>query len=129
MFLTFLSVDDAINNIIKTKNNIFKHLIAIRQEEIENKAISKPLYIKSKKTTIFKFKMITLLVGGLGGFGKELTHWLSEKNCGNIIITGRSGIKNNHDIYILSLVRAKGVRVIVNKIDMAYMEGARSISQ
>ena len=129
-----------INNLVFKKENIVhafdslngnenvnrKHVILIREDEHANKCIAKPILINSKVNTILERSKLSLVVGGTGGFGSELTNWLSEKNCGNMVITSRSGKLSDNNRYTLSRVRTLGMRVAVYKHDLAEQKEACS---
>ncbi|XP_039304084.1 fatty acid synthase [Solenopsis invicta] len=61
-----------------------------------------------------------VIVGGLGGFGLELTDWLIHRGARNIILISRTGIKNGYQRMKIRLWKKYGVNVlIVKNIDVA----------
>ncbi|XP_039308603.1 fatty acid synthase isoform X2 [Solenopsis invicta] len=61
-----------------------------------------------------------IIVGGLGGFGLELTDWLIHRGARNIILISRTGIKNGYQRMKMRLWKKYGVNVLIIKnIDVA----------
>jgi len=70
--------------------HIGKVLLRIRQNENDESslplAVSKRVYYGDNESAI--------IVGGLGGFGIELTEWLISRGCKNIVLSSSRGIRN-----------------------------------
>ncbi|KYN04771.1 Fatty acid synthase [Cyphomyrmex costatus] len=65
-----------------------------------------------------------IILGGLGGFGLELTDWLIFRGARNVILISRSGIKNGYQRMKIRLWKSYGVNVlIVKNIDVADLKG------
>ncbi|KAG5347678.1 FAS synthase, partial [Acromyrmex charruanus] len=61
-----------------------------------------------------------IILGGLGGFGLELTDWLIFRGARNIILISRNGIKNGYQRMKVQLWKSYGVNVLIIKnIDVA----------
>ncbi|KYN28029.1 Fatty acid synthase [Trachymyrmex cornetzi] len=61
-----------------------------------------------------------IILGGLGGFGLELTDWLIFRGAKNIILVSRNGIKNGYQCMKVRLWKSYGVKVtIIKNIDVA----------
>ncbi|KYN04772.1 Fatty acid synthase [Cyphomyrmex costatus] len=56
-----------------------------------------------------------IILGGLGGFGLELTDWLIFRGAKNIILISRNGIKNGYQRMKIQLWKSYGVNVLVIK--------------
>ncbi|XP_018375579.1 PREDICTED: fatty acid synthase-like [Trachymyrmex cornetzi] len=61
-----------------------------------------------------------IILGGLGGFGLELTDWLIFRGARNIILISRNGIKNGYQCMKVRLWKSYGAKVaIIKNIDVA----------
>ncbi|KYM97760.1 Fatty acid synthase [Cyphomyrmex costatus] len=61
-----------------------------------------------------------VILGGLGGFGLELTDWLIFRGARNIVLISRNGIKNGYQRMKIRLWKSYGVNVLIIKnIDVA----------
>ncbi|XP_012058645.1 PREDICTED: fatty acid synthase-like, partial [Atta cephalotes] len=61
-----------------------------------------------------------IILGGLGGFGLELTDWLIFRGARNIVLISRNGIKNGYQRMKVRLWKSYGVNVLIIKnIDVA----------
>ncbi|KAG5318197.1 FAS synthase, partial [Pseudoatta argentina] len=60
-----------------------------------------------------------IILGGLGGFGLELTDWLILRGARNVILISRTGIKNGYQRMKIRLWKSYGVKVIIKNIDIA----------
>nr|XP_012224527.1 PREDICTED: fatty acid synthase-like [Linepithema humile] len=56
-----------------------------------------------------------VILGGLGGFGLELTDWLILRGARNVILTSRTGIKNGYQRMRIELWKSYGVNVQIIK--------------
>ncbi|XP_036142985.1 fatty acid synthase-like [Monomorium pharaonis] len=61
-----------------------------------------------------------IVLGGLGGFGLELTDWLIFRGARNVVLISRTGIKNGYQRMKIQLWKSYGVNVqIIKDIDVA----------
>ncbi|XP_018393294.1 PREDICTED: fatty acid synthase-like [Cyphomyrmex costatus] len=61
-----------------------------------------------------------VILGGLGGFGLELTDWLIFRGARNIVLVSRNGIKNGYQRMKVRLWKSYGINVLIIKnIDVA----------
>ncbi|XP_071578880.1 fatty acid synthase-like isoform X1 [Temnothorax nylanderi] len=61
-----------------------------------------------------------IILGGLGGFGLELTDWLIFRGARNVVLISRTGIKNGYQRMKVRLWKSYGVNVLIIKnIDVA----------
>ncbi|KYN20666.1 Fatty acid synthase [Trachymyrmex cornetzi] len=61
-----------------------------------------------------------IILGGLGGFGLELTDWLIFRGARNVVLISRNGIKNGYQRMKVRLWKSYGVNVLIIKnIDVA----------
>lgn len=71
-----------------------------------------------------------IILGGLGGFGLELTDWLILRGAKNVVLISRTGIKNGYQRMKLQLWRSYGVNVIIIKnIDIANRDDCEHLLQ
>ncbi|XP_036138949.1 fatty acid synthase-like [Monomorium pharaonis] len=99
--------------------HIGKIIINIRER---NKPLDEPI-IAYRRYYCLKNKSYIIL-GGLGGFGLELTDWLIFRGARNIVLVSRSGIKNGYQRMKIRLWESYGVNVLIIKnIDVADPEG------
>ncbi|XP_012058764.1 PREDICTED: fatty acid synthase-like [Atta cephalotes] len=65
-----------------------------------------------------------IILGGLGGFGLELTDWLIFRGAKNIVLISRTGIKNGYQRMKVRLWKSYGINVLIIKnIDVADLKG------
>jgi fatty acid synthase len=60
-----------------------------------------------------------IITGGLGGFGLELAEWLISRGARNMVLTSRSGIKNNYQKYRVQRWMENGVSTSISTLDVA----------
>lgn len=71
-----------------------------------------------------------IILGGLGGFGLELTDWLILRGAKNVVLISRTGIKNGYQRMKFQLWRSYGVNVIIIKnIDTANRDDCEHLLQ
>ncbi|XP_067204115.1 fatty acid synthase-like [Linepithema humile] len=64
-----------------------------------------------------------IILGGLGGFGLELTDWLILRGAKNVLLTSETGIKNGYQRMRIELWKSYGVNVqIVKNANLANLE-------
>ncbi|XP_020292481.1 fatty acid synthase-like [Pseudomyrmex gracilis] len=69
-----------------------------------------------------------IILGGLGGFGLELTNWLIVRGAQKIILISRNGIKNGYQQSRIELWKSYGVNVqIMTGVDASTHNGCASI--
>ncbi|XP_029659420.1 fatty acid synthase-like isoform X2 [Formica exsecta] len=69
-----------------------------------------------------------IILGGLGGFGLELTDWLILRGAKNVVLISRTGIKNGYQRMKIQLWKSYGVNVlIVTNIDCANREDCKHL--
>jgi len=85
-----------------------KVLIKVRDE---NQLNSKVLKVMANHQTFFNPHKSYIIVGGLGGFGLELTQWMAERGAKKIVITSRTGAKESYQFLILKKLENSGINV------------------
>lgn len=68
-----------------------------------------------------------VLVGGLGGFGLELTNWLVNRGARNIVLNSRSGLKTGYQASMVRRWTERGVRVTIDTSDVTTERGAEAL--
>ncbi|CAG2112171.1 unnamed protein product, partial [Medioppia subpectinata] len=120
-----------------TGKHIGKIVIRIREEEANRKSWKciKPAnsMIVSTKT-YFNPNKTYIITGGLGGFGLELCQWMVYNGAKRLVLTSRSGIKNDYQKFIVNRLIAFGKKhnyfenqVIVSSADCFTIEGTKQL--
>lgn len=60
-----------------------------------------------------------LITGGLGGFGLSTAQWLTEAGARHLLLAGRSGASTEEARKTLETLRAKGVNVKIETVDIS----------
>jgi fatty acid synthase, animal type len=66
--------------------------LIIKVRENENDVASLPICVRTRFYCNPEFSYI--LVGGLGGLGLELAHWLTKRKCKKIVFSSSRGVSN-----------------------------------
>jgi fatty acid synthase len=61
-----------------------------------------------------------LITGGLGGVGLELANWLVIRGARKLVLTSRSGVRNNYQGYRLERLRRMGAEIKVSTRNVAH---------
>ena len=104
-----------------TGRHIGKVLVQIRTPE------NTDIVIPSLKATYCYPTKSYIVLGGLGGFGLELVHWLALKGARLITIASRSGIREGYQKYSLMRLKRMGVKVRICTADITEEEGCRQL--
>uniref|UniRef100_A0A1L8DZ80 Fatty acid synthase n=1 Tax=Nyssomyia neivai TaxID=330878 RepID=A0A1L8DZ80_9DIPT len=107
--------------------HIGKVVIKVRDEEKQKQLIPPPKLISAIPRTYMHKEKTYVIVGGLGGFGLELIHWLISRGAKNIVATSRSGIKTGYQSLMIRRWKEKGVNVVVDKNDVTTQKGAQQL--
>ncbi|XP_076154823.1 fatty acid synthase [Alosa pseudoharengus] len=86
-----------------------------------------PLSIPAICRTFFPSTSSYIITGGLGGFGLELAHWLTERGARRLVLTSRSGIRNGYQTKRVQEWQAMGVKVMVSTCDVSTLEGTERL--
>jgi acyl transferase domain-containing protein len=62
------------------------------------------------------------ITGGLGGLGLQLAAWLVDRGARHILLSGRSGPKDDRTKAAISALEAKGVQISVGRADVSNVE-------
>lgn len=66
----------------------------VRVEGGSGESTAAPLALPAICRTFCPASHSYIITGGLGGFGLELAHWLTERGARKLVLTSRSGIRN-----------------------------------
>ncbi|XP_046888952.1 fatty acid synthase isoform X1 [Hypomesus transpacificus] len=122
-------VEEAFRYMAQGKH-IGKVLLQVRSEEQGSErspAVSAPLSIPAICRTFCPASHSYIITGGLGGFGLELAHWLTERGARKLVLTSRSGIRNGYQAKRVREWQGRGVQVLVSTSDVSTLEGAERL--
>ena len=94
-----------------TGKHIGKIIIKLREEEGFRgrlKFIHSPKKMIVTKKTYFNPNKVYIIIGGLGGFGLELIHWMISMNARKFLLTSRNGIKNFYQEFVINRLQKFG---------------------
>ncbi|GFY69306.1 fatty acid synthase [Trichonephila inaurata madagascariensis] len=107
--------------------HIGKIVLKIRDEEIKNCAIPKCLRLPAITETQFYYNKVYIIIGGLGGFGMEVTKWMIRKGAKNLILTSRYGARTPYHHFCLKKWHKQGVNVQVSTLNVAIKSEAEKL--
>ncbi|KAL0983890.1 hypothetical protein UPYG_G00134400 [Umbra pygmaea] len=121
-------VEDAFRYMAQGKH-IGKVLLQVRSEEKGSvtQTGSAPLSLPAICRTFCPASHSYIITGGLGGFGLELAHWLTERGARKLVLTSRSGIRNGYQAKRVREWQGMGVQVLVSTSDVSTQEGAEQL--
>ncbi|XP_076855678.1 fatty acid synthase [Brachyhypopomus gauderio] len=117
-------VEDAFRYMAQGKH-IGKVLLQVRSEE--SGSADAPLALPAVCRTFCPASCSYIITGGLGGFGLELAHWLTERGARKLVLTSRSGVRNGYQAKRVREWQDMGVEVLVSTSDVATREGAEHL--
>ncbi|KAI1279514.1 Fatty acid synthase [Halotydeus destructor] len=122
------NVEDAFRFMASGKH-IGKVVVKLRDEHSLVNSDAKQLTVNGIKQTYFSPLKSYIIAGGLGGFGLELAYWLLTRGCRNLILTSRTGIKDNYqDVSVRRLQSWKRkTNVLVSTSDFSCEEGVTKL--
>ncbi|PRD28795.1 UNVERIFIED_CONTAM: Fatty acid synthase, partial [Trichonephila clavipes] len=99
----------------------------IREEEPNKRTIPKGLILPAVPETEFYDNKVYIIVGGLGGFGMEVTKWIMRRGGKNIILTTRYGARTPYHHFCLKKWQKLGVNVQVSTLNVAIKSEAEKL--
>lgn len=110
-----------------TGKHIGKVLLKIRDEEPQK--VCQPVLktVAAVPRTYMNPDKSYILVGGLGGFGLELAHWLISRSAKHVVLTSRSGVKTGYQALCIRRWRENGANVVVSTADATSAKGAEEL--
>nr|XP_023678449.1 fatty acid synthase isoform X2 [Paramormyrops kingsleyae] len=107
--------------------HIGKVLLQVRTEEPSAAVEAAPLSLPAICRTYCPASLSYIITGGLGGFGLELAHWLTERGARKLVLTSRSGIRNGYQAKRVQEWQAMGIQVLVSTRDVGSLKGAQKL--
>ena len=120
-----------------TGKHIGKIVIRIRDEEdcrgpVMDLKLAQEMTVTTK--TYFDPNKVYIIIGGLGGFGLELIHWMISLGGRKFLLTSRNGLKNDYQKFVINRLRKFGqqnkffnVSIDVSKNDCLTVESAQQV--
>lgn len=104
-----------------------KVLIKIRDDSSDNE--NKPLIDNVIQQTLFNPNKSYIIAGGLGGFGLELTYWLVSRGAKKIILTSRTGIREDYQSILLERMQecSPGCKITISTDDITDQHGVETL--
>ena len=99
----------------------------IRDEEKQNLIIPRVLRLPAVPVTYFYPYKVYIIIGGLGGFGIEVTNWLLDKGARNIVITTRYGARTPYHHFCLRRWKDNGFNIIISTRDVSVANEAAEL--
>ncbi|KAJ1529566.1 hypothetical protein ONE63_006337 [Megalurothrips usitatus] len=107
--------------------HIGKVLLQIRKDEGAKVVKPVPKLVSAIPRTYMNPDKSYILVGGLGGFGLELAHWLVMRGAKKIVLTSRSGVRTGYQSLCVRRWREMGASVLVSTTDCNTAQGAQKL--
>lgn len=107
--------------------HIGKVVIKVRDEESTKTMQPATKLINAISRTYMHKEKSYILVGGLGGFGLELGHWLISRGARNLVMTSRSGVKTGYQSLMIRRWVEKGIKVSIDTNDVTTLKGAQKM--
>ncbi|XP_054154157.1 fatty acid synthase-like [Oppia nitens] len=108
------TTDDGVNNNSKQQQVV---LVVVQNETNNNNLKKSQLMVKAVHNTQFPSNGSMIITGGLGGFGLELAYWLVERGVRQLVLTSRSGVKNQFQEFTIKQLRKLGANVVISTLD------------
>ncbi|KAG8183232.1 hypothetical protein JTE90_014407 [Oedothorax gibbosus] len=119
-------IEDAFRYMAKGVH-VGKVLLKIRDEEPSRTAIPKTLMLPAVPNTYFYSKKVYIIIGGIGGFGIEVTKWIISRGGRRIILTSRYGERTPYHYLCLRRWKKEGVDVHVSTLNVEHREEAEKL--
>lgn len=108
--------------------HIGKVVIKVRTEEPGNLQLKPELRMfNAIPRTYMHPGKVYILIGGLGGFGLELTNWLVLRGAKKIVLTSRSGVKTGYQKLMINRWTQKNCTIEIDTNDVTNFEGCRML--
>lgn len=107
--------------------HIGKVVIKVRDEEPQKVVQPRQKLVNAIPRTYIHVEKSYVLVGGLGGFGLELTHWLVARGARNIVLNSRGGVRTGYQASMVRRWQERGVRIVIDKSDVTSDSGVEAL--
>ncbi|KAI8777124.1 fatty acid synthase [Biomphalaria glabrata] len=109
---------DEVETVMRDVANKFhnKKIIIKVQDGRPEALLTKPKLpqVSARKRALCHPKRSYVIIGGLGGFGLELAHWLVKRGCRYVVLSSRRGVTTGYQQYKVNLLRSLGVTVLTS---------------
>jgi len=103
--------------------HVGKVLLKIKDED----DVTGKKMVKAMPRTYFDSEKTHVIIGGLGGFGLELSSWLIERGVTKLSLVSRSGITTGYQDLCVRRWREQGVQVETPKANVTTLAGAQAV--
>lgn len=110
-----------------TGKHIGKVLLKIRDEEKQKVIQPSTKIVSAIPRTYMNPEKSYIIIGGLGGFGLELSEWMIIRGAKYIVLTSRSGIRTGFQSLCIRRWREMGVHVKISTIDIITLTGTKQL--
>lgn len=110
-----------------TGKHIGKVVIKLREEEQTKVTQTVPKTVAAIPKTYMNPEKSYIIIGGLGGFGLELTHWLIFRGAKFLVLTSRSGVRTGYQSLCIRRWREMGINIKVSTEDATNLKGAERL--
>lgn len=110
-----------------TGKHIGKVLLKIRDEEPRKCMLPMPRTMTAVPCTYMNPEKSYVLVGGLGGFGLELTNWMIARGARFIVLVSHTGIRTGYQTSRVQHWRENGIKIIISAADITTFSGAERL--
>ncbi|XP_058059390.1 fatty acid synthase [Anopheles bellator] len=107
--------------------HIGKVVIRVREEEKQKVIAPAPKHINAIPRTYMHAEKVYILIGGLGGFGLELSNWLVSRGAKILVLTSRSGVRSGYQALMVRRWTERGVKVVIDTNDVTTLRGAQKL--
>ncbi|CAL1284486.1 unnamed protein product [Larinioides sclopetarius] len=107
--------------------HVGKVLLKMREEEPDKIASPKTLILPAIPETQFYYNKIYIVIGGLGGFGLEVTKWAISRGARNVVLTSRYGARTSYQHFCLKRWKDAGLNVRVSTLNVARRDEAEKL--
>ncbi|XP_042904027.1 fatty acid synthase [Parasteatoda tepidariorum] len=107
--------------------HVGKVVLKIRDEEPDKRAVPKLLTLPAIPNTYFYPAKVYIIIGGLGGFGVEVTKWILNRGGRNVILTSRYGARTSYQRLCLRRWKGMGANVQVLTLNAAIRDEAEQL--
>ncbi|KAL1129219.1 hypothetical protein AAG570_013748 [Ranatra chinensis] len=104
-----------------------KVVLEIKKETNEKDSMLTPQSVSAVPRTYMNPDKSYIIIGGLGGFGLELAHWMINRGATKLVLTSRSGIRDGYQSLCIRRWTSKGVTVHVSTTDASTLEGSNRL--
>ncbi|KAH8306772.1 hypothetical protein KR044_013278 [Drosophila immigrans] len=106
--------------------HIGKVVVKVRNEE-QQAALPKSRLINAIPRTYMHPEKSYIIIGGLGGFGLELTNWLVTRGARFIVLNSHSGLKVGYQALMIKRWHERSVKVVIDTNDVSTDAGCQKL--